>query len=30
MIGTPEEFIEALGDSPLDVKVMKPGETLKM
>lgn len=28
--GTPQEFIEALGDSPLKVKVMEPGETLMM
>lgn len=28
--GTPEEMIEALGDSPIKVKVMSPGETLTM
>lgn len=28
--GTPEEFISALGDSPIEVKVMQPGEMLKM
>lgn len=28
--GTPEEFIEALGDSQVNVKVMNPGDTLKM
>jgi L-ascorbate metabolism protein UlaG (beta-lactamase superfamily) len=26
--GTPEQFIEALGDSPVKVKVMQPGEIL--
>ncbi len=28
--GTPEEFINALGDSPVKVKVMEPGEILSM
>lgn len=28
--GTPQEFIAALGDSAIDVKVMNPGESLKM
>jgi len=28
--GTPQEFIDALGNSPVKVKVMSPGETLKM
>jgi L-ascorbate metabolism protein UlaG (beta-lactamase superfamily) len=28
--GTPEELIAALGESPVEVKVMTPGETLKM
>jgi L-ascorbate metabolism protein UlaG (beta-lactamase superfamily) len=28
--GTPQEFIEALGNSPVNVKVMNPGEVLKM
>ncbi len=28
--GTPAEFIEALGDSPVKVKVMEPGEILDM
>ncbi len=28
--GTPREFIDALGDSPVKVKVMEPGETLSM
>ncbi len=28
--GTPGEMIDALGDSPMEVKVMNPGETLKM
>ena len=28
--GTPEEFVEALGDSPVKVKVMEPGEILNM
>ncbi len=28
--GTPQEFMEALGDSPLKVQVMEPGETLSL
>ncbi|MCB1772709.1 MAG: metal-dependent hydrolase [Gammaproteobacteria bacterium] len=28
--GTPEEFIKALGKSPVEVKVMTPGETLTL
>jgi L-ascorbate metabolism protein UlaG (beta-lactamase superfamily) len=28
--GTPQEMIDALGDSPVKVKVMKPGETMTM
>ena len=28
--GTPQELIDALGSSPVQVKVMKPGETLTM
>ena len=28
--GTPQEFIDALGDSPVKVKVMSPGETMSM
>ena len=28
--GTPEELIQALGDSPVQVKVMTPGEILRM
>ncbi len=28
--GTPEEFIEALGETSIDVKVMQPGDVLKM
>lgn len=28
--GTPQEFIDALGDSPVKVKVMSPGEVLTM
>jgi L-ascorbate metabolism protein UlaG (beta-lactamase superfamily) len=28
--GTPQEFIDALGDAAVQVKVMEPGETLKL
>lgn len=28
--GTPQEFVDALGNSPVKVKVMNPGETLTM
>ena len=28
--GTPQEFIDALGNSAVEVRVMKPGETLAM
>jgi L-ascorbate metabolism protein UlaG (beta-lactamase superfamily) len=28
--GTPQEMIDALGDSPVKVKVMAPGETMTM
>lgn len=28
--GTPEEFVAALGDAPIEVKVMQPGESLSL
>ena len=30
LVGTPEEYIKAMGSSPVKVNVMKPGDTLEL